>query len=531
MILIVDDKPANLLSLKSILESHSFRVDTAQSGEETLKKILNNSYSLIILDVQMPGMDGFEVAEAMLGYSKTRETPIIFLSAVNTDKKFITKGYASGAVDYIAKPVDPDIFILKVKTLYRLSEQNRKLNEIQQSLRIEVESRKQAEEALNKTLRELRSVMESMPQIAFSMKPDGNIEYVNEQWYHFARDTHDFPEFHPLDQNIKDEWKQALKNGSPLVSEVRVRNLETGIYQFHLLRIIPVLQDGRAIKWVGTFTDIHQQKTDNEQLEVKVAERTSELIEKNKLLEASNYELQQFASVASHDLQEPLRKIQIFSSILKEKCTEGDEQARDLIHKIIGSSERMSRLISDLLNYSRLSGDAAFQPVNLSDIIGEIISDLEIPIREKEAQIIVGTLPILDAIPGQMRQVFQNLIGNSLKFSRDGIRPVIRIQADTIATPDVDSPPDQKGNFCRIVVTDNGIGFNENYTDKIFTIFQRLHSKEEFEGTGIGLAITRKIIERHNGAITAKSQEQEGSSFIMILPLHQAAAQQQALHY
>ncbi|HEX5654751.1 MAG TPA: response regulator [Chitinophagaceae bacterium] len=135
MILVVDDKNENLLSLKSLLSLHSFPVDTASSGEEALKKVLKNSYALIILDVQMPGMDGFEVAETITGYSKTRDVPIIFLSAVNTDKKFITKGFSSGAVDYIAKPIDPDIFLLKVNTLYRLYEQKRQLNEMQRKPR------------------------------------------------------------------------------------------------------------------------------------------------------------------------------------------------------------------------------------------------------------------------------------------------------------------------------------------------------------------------------------------------------------
>ncbi len=153
MILIVDDKPENIFSLKTILELHSFPIDTALSGEEALKKILRHSYALIILDVQMPGMDGFEVAEAISGYSKARDIPIIFLSAVNTDKKFITKGYSSGGMDYITKPIDPDILLLKVKTFYRLYEQNRELNRIQASLRSEIEFRKKVENELEEAIR------------------------------------------------------------------------------------------------------------------------------------------------------------------------------------------------------------------------------------------------------------------------------------------------------------------------------------------------------------------------------------------
>lgn len=153
MILIVDDKPENIFSLKTILELHSFPTDTALSGEEALKKILKHSYALIILDVQMPGMDGFEVAEAISGYSKARDIPILFLSAASTDKKFITKGYSSGGMDYITKPIDPDILLLKVKTFYRLYEQNRELNRIHASLRSEIEFRKKVEGELQTAVR------------------------------------------------------------------------------------------------------------------------------------------------------------------------------------------------------------------------------------------------------------------------------------------------------------------------------------------------------------------------------------------
>lgn len=145
MILIVDDTPENLISLRKVLEKHNFEVDTAASGEEALKKVLKNSYVLIILDVQMPGMDGFEVAEAISGYSKAKETAIIFLSAANTEFKFIAKGYSSGGLDYITKPVDMNILLLKVKTFYRIYDQNRKLNEMQNSLLAEIETRKEAE--------------------------------------------------------------------------------------------------------------------------------------------------------------------------------------------------------------------------------------------------------------------------------------------------------------------------------------------------------------------------------------------------
>ncbi len=513
MILIVDDKVENIFSLRRTLELNDFEVDGAASGEEALRKILKQDYSLIILDVQMPGMDGFEVAEAISGYSKARDIPIIFLSAVNTEKKFITRGYTSGGVDYVTKPVDPDIFILKVKTLSRLYEQNRELDRIRLDLLEEIAVRKKAEDELSIRVHELRSTLEAMPQITFTMKPDGTLEFANEHWFSYALPSANLPEVHPEDSYVLERLRQSLEGGHALVSEVRIRNIITENYRYHLLRIIPIRRGHGILKWVGTFTDIQKQKTAHELLEQKVVERTQEVLQKNKDLEASNYELQQFTSVASHDLKEPLRKIQVFSSIMRDRYLADNPPALDSINRISQVARKMSNLITDLIDYSRLSVDTLFEPVNFNEVIGEIITDFELTIAEKSAEISVSELPVIDAIPGQMRQVFQNLISNSLKFVRDDVPPRIQISSETIDGPD--------GATCRIIVSDNGIGFNEVYLDRIFTIFQRLNAQDAFEGTGIGLAIVKKIIEKHRGSIGASSREGEGTSFIITLPVQQ----------
>ncbi len=239
MILIVDDQRENILPLTKILELHGLPSDSAQSGEEALLKILKKNYSLIILDVQMPGMDGFEVAEALAGSNRTKDIPVIFLSAINKEKKYIFKGYETGAVDYITKPVDADLLILKVKTFLKLYEQKNELRNIRDLLSKEVEIRKEAQQ---------------------------NLEH-------------------------------------------------------------------------------------------KVAERTRELTLKNEELEMRNHELQQFSWVVSHDLKEPLRKIEMFTKILQERYLLDDEKAADYSNRTIRASERMSRLITDLLDYSRLSSN------------------------------------------------------------------------------------------------------------------------------------------------------------------------------
>ncbi|HZH36321.1 MAG TPA: response regulator, partial [Flavisolibacter sp.] len=306
MILIVDDRQENLFSLKTVLEQHGFRSDTAVSGEEALRKVLQKDYALIILDVQMPVMDGFEVAEALTGLNKTRDIPIIFLSAVNTHKRFITKGFESGAVDYLTKPVDPDILMLKVRNFYRIYEKNNAL--------------KEAEKELTATVSELHFTMESLPQLAFTSNRQGEITFVNRQWYLFANTRDSFPETLPGTPGLQEQWLQSISTGTAIEKEVCIKKLDDGQYYYHLLRATPVLVGGEVSRWVGILTSIHEQKMLNETLERKVAERTHELLAMNRELEISNNELQQFTSVASHDLKEPLRKIQFFGSLILDNA-------------------------------------------------------------------------------------------------------------------------------------------------------------------------------------------------------------------
>lgn len=401
MILIVDDIRANIIALKKTLELHDIDVDTAESGEEALKKILQTNYCLIIMDVQMPGLDGFEVVKILSGNKKTKDIPVIFLSALNIEKKYIFKGYETGAVEYITKPVDTDLLILKVKTFLKIYEQQNQLKEMKDLLSKEIKIRKEAQ--------------------------------------------------------------------------------------------------------------------DN--LEVKISERTKELVLKNEELELKNHELQQFAWVVSHDLNEPIRKIQIFIKIIKDLYLAKDEKAVDYVNRTIKSAERMQTLITDLLAYSRLSSKVQPEKTDLNEVLQEVLSDFDYLIERKNATIKTNVLPTIDSIPSQLRQVFQNLIGNALKFSSNTENPFIEITSELIATKDFEGKPSADGKYCRIIVKDNGIGFDEIYLDRIFIIFQSLNDRQSYEGTGIGLAIAKKIIEKHNGLITAKSQIGQGASFIMVLPL------------
>jgi PAS domain S-box-containing protein len=240
----------------------------------------------------------------------------------------------------------------------------------------------------------------------------------------------------------------------------------------------------------------------HDELELRVKERTAELEHKNR-------ELQEFAYVASHDLAEPLRKIQTFGDLLKARCADHlCEQERDYVSRMTGAAVRMQELLDALLRYSRVETQARdLVPVNLEDIVRTVTTDLEVSIKKTGVQVEIGPLPIINGDPYQWRQVFQNLIGNSAKYHRSEVKPFIKIYGEEIE------------RAYNIFVEDNGIGFDEKYLDKIFEPFQRLHGKHEYPGTGIGLAICKKIVERHRGTITARSIPGKGSTFIVTLPV------------
>ena len=385
-------------------------------------------------------------------------------------------------------------------------------------------------EELQKVLDEFRFVTNFIPQMVWATRPDGYTDYHNKQWFDYTGlsaegsdgDNNWNSVLHPEDQQRAWKiWKHTIQTGDTYEIEYRLRRYD-GEYRWFLARALPLRDEkNRIVKWFGTCTDIHDQKMLNEILEQKVKERTIELQKANVELEASNTELLQFASVASHDLKEPLRKIHIFSNLVKDRYLANMDGAADYLERIISASARMTKLINDLLTFTRLSVNASFENVSLNRLVDEVMSDLELAITEKHATIEVDDLPKIDAITGQIRQVFQNIISNALKFTRKDEKPRVKITCELVDSCAIDAKRDEHGEFCRISIKDNGIGFDNQYAEKIFTIFQRLHSREQYDGTGIGLAITKKIIERHKGVIAASGKENEGSKFVIVLPLKQ----------
>ncbi|MEO6404530.1 MAG: PAS domain S-box protein [Ferruginibacter sp.] len=278
--------------------------------------------------------------------------------------------------------------------------------------------------------------------------------------------------------------------------------------------------ENKLIGFSKVTRDLTLQKiaNDNQQKQAYI------LIEKNRMLEKLNKELQSFAYVASHDLQEPLRKIQFFSNLIVQKETEHlSDTGKDHFRRMQEAAKRMQTLIEDLLSFSRTNdGEKIFVKTDLKKIVDEVIYEMREAINEKSAKIIISDIMEVEVVPFQFRQLIQNLLSNSLKFSKQDDTVVIKITAEeVIGAESVDITLKHDIKYCKLTIADNGIGFEEQYNQRIFELFQRLHGKHEYKGTGIGLAICKKIVENHNGFIMAKSEPASGASFVIYLPLIQ----------
>jgi signal transduction histidine kinase len=407
-ILAVDDREDNLLSIETILEKDNYTVVKANSGRAALKILLqDHDFMLILMDVQMPNMSGLETASLIYEREKLRHIPIIFITANNYDEEYLFQGYQTGGVDYIFKPINPELLRIKVGVFVEL-----------------------------------------------------------------YRKTHE----------LMQQEKNLLAANAKLATEIEERRVS----------------------------------------EEKVKQLNQQLIDKNTHLKSTIEDLDRFAYVASHDLQEPLRKITLFSDRITVKYNgKLDAKLSNDLEKIMKASKRMNMLINDLLKFSRNSVQQKdFRFINLNELVKEVLLDVEVEIERSNASIEIQQLPHVWGVPIQMQQLFQNLISNALKFARKDVRPVIRMFADTARKDELlpNSGNYYDEQFNRIFIEDNGIGFDQKYADEIFVVFKRLHSYHDFEGTGVGLSICKKIVESHNGFIRAESKINEGTRFVIYLP-------------
>jgi signal transduction histidine kinase len=404
-ILLVDDREDNLLSIETILEPNGYKFVKATSGRQALKILLSEfDFAMILMDVEMPNLNGFETAALIYERDKLKHIPIIFITANNYGDENLFKGYQSGAIDYIFKPINSNVLRAKVGVLIDLYKKNRLLLEQEQKLIV-----------INK-------------------------------------------------------------------------NLEMEI-------------------------------NDRKASEEKVKSLNYRLLENISNLESANKDLERFAFMASHDLQEPLRKIRMFSNRLYDKHAAVLQDDSKMVMRIEQAAERMQKLIVDILTFSKLSiQSAALSKTDINGLLNELMVDLVEEVKEKKASIIIDAIPALNVNPDLLRLLFQNLINNSLKYQKENVSPVIKIWSE-LSMAIGENDKNFVNKYCRIFIEDNGIGFDQKYAEDIFGMFKRLHDHEHFEGTGVGLALCKKITELHNGFISARSTINEGSTFIISLPV------------
>ena len=493
-ILLVDDSPENLVSLEAALDGLAQELVLARSGGDALRHLLESDFAAILLDVKMPVMDGFQTAEMIRARQRSRHTPILFLTGYRNDEHLF-RGYDLGAVDFLFKPIVPEILRSKVSVFVQLSRNTELL-------------RRQTE-VLRKAEQKFRSLLEAAPDAMIISAEDGRISLVNSR----AEAMFGFRRSELIGQNICQllpSWGGLAQSGLP--AELRAVRKDGGSLAAEIS--LSPLQTEEGLLLTSSVRDVTERRKAHEQirelntkLEQRVAERTAELVASNEALRKSNDDLNQFAYAASHDLQEPLRLVSLYSQMLQRKYTGAlDDKAEQYITFLVSGAQRMEMLLKDLLAYSQVGtpGEGPAAAVCCSDLLRQVLLNLQAAIDLNAAVITWDPLPLVHAHEVRLVQLFQNLIGNAIKY-RSSEPPRIHISAE------------HRDAAWHFSIRDNGIGIKAEYAQQIFGLFKRLHGGSN-PGTGIGLAICQRIVESYGGRIGVESKVGEGSVFFFTLP-------------
>jgi PAS domain S-box-containing protein len=520
-ILLVDDQPVNLMILEKVLKNPGYYFFKAASGLEALNILQDKEIALILLDVRMPVMDGFETAQKIRASEKCCDIPIIFITGAMKDENHIARGYSLNAVDYVLKPFDRNMLRTRVSLLaelYRkriqvqkqaelLRQSETQLKELlkNRSLELEVLEKEITERIrFEEELREVRDMFnvftDQIPGIAFIKDQDSRLVFANQ----YMKETFDagkwlgrpISDYYPPDiaESLIAADKKALAEG-PIVQLESLPD-KNGTIRYWRTCKFPIRREDKP-PLLGCVA-----------IEITDLRRTEEMLEKrNSELKESNRELDDFAYIVSHDLREPLRGIHNFSTFLLEDYAEKlDQTGKSMLKTLIRLSKRLEDQIAAILQYSRVGRvKLAVEDTDLDAVLHEVLDLVKISLDDHGAEIYIPSpLPVVRCDRIRIAEVFQNLIINAMKYN-DKPKKLIEIGFTGM------------GNYI-FYVRDNGIGISEKHMEKIFQIFKRLHGKDKYGGgTGAGLSIVKKIIDRHGGRVWAESAPGEGSAFYFTL--------------
>src|SRR5579872_480792 len=496
-LLLVDDDRDNLLALQAILEPLNEELMLAESGMDALRLCLEHDFGAILLDVRMPEMDGFETAELIRSRKRSRQTPILFLTAYRSDEQLF-RGYDLGAVDFLFKPIVPEVLQSKVSVFVELSRSEQLL-------------RRQTEE-LARTEKKFRAVLEGAPDAMVITAADGTIQLANSRTdglFGYTRQQlvglnirklipawepppFDYDESPSEPASLTEKRVSAIcQNGASFPAEITSSPFVTG----EGLLVTTAIRD--ATVQVQSEEKIRRI---NQELERRVNERTAELTR-------SNEALRQFAWAASHDLQEPIRMVMAYTQWVDRLAgSKLDKRETEMLQFVHENGARMQTLLAALRQYIYISesGDQEWAPIDCGSAVHVAVSNLEGMVSETGATVEIAELPTILSIEVLLVQLFQNLVSNAIKY-RSADPPLIRIWAEHHDTS------------WQFSVSDNGVGIDPQYQEYIFGVFKRLHGKQ-YSGTGIGLAICKAAVDRLGGRIWVESTPGQGATFRFSLP-------------
>lgn len=506
-ILLVDDREQDLLALTNVLAGPGYNLITARSGQEALRRILEHEFAVILLDVLMPGMDGFEVARTIKQRDRSRHTPIIFLTAAAADIDFIYRAYSVGAVDYLAKPIDRDVVCAKVGIFVELFRKDLRIRQQAQAL-VEANRRAQELELMEIRLaseKHYHNLAEAIPQIVWTADVNGGLVYCNARWADYtgtpiaqAMGWRWLESVHDEDRERCDqEWRQAIAARRVHESKFRLRNRD-GVYRWHLSRSVPEEnRSGETTGWLGTYTDCDDLK---------------------RAIDSRD----EFLLIASHELRTPLSVLQIqmqsLQMILRDGISEPNGRLKGKLDTAVRQTGRLERLIDSLLDVSRITAGRFKLELEEFDL-AQAVQEVTERFADEAARANCKLETVADvATPGQwdrlrIEQVLVNLLSNAVKYG--GGQPVhVTVE--------------RSGLGARLTVRDHGIGIAAEHLKRIFDRFERAVSARHYAGLGVGLYITREIVEAHGGAIHARSEPGVGSTFVVDLPCQPAVSAESA---